>query len=684
MFASNNGMIVNSMFIKEFSTFGLDFWKNTFSRMVLQPLLFVIITFCFIGGLFSQPVTSEKAREIAGDTLNLPDTAKNDLLLDLFDNDTIEVQFAYYKNLQLILPFDDSLISPQLRQIDVARQFLPNLFSLGNIGSPSISPLIKPEQRDVFDMGIHSYDAYSFTFDNFKFYKPQTPYTHVRYGTSTGIRDDNVFAGTLSRTFAKNLTVNVDYKRFNQVGEFNHDRSRNTNFAVGFEKSHWKNRFKTHLIYTYNQYLREENGGIQSDANLLLNNNVQSSRLSTPIFTELAGSKSNSWGVLLNNDFALFKVGDSLSRLNSDKGLHLGYEISYKKDAGLYYDTQINSSLDSFYYRNLNTDIRGIRNSYYHNNFKNTVYISAIGKENSSSGQADYLKAGLSYERHLLKYQPTDSSFSVLKLIADGQWDLPGIAGINASGYYLLNSLTPIYNLEGRASGKINKILDAEVWLNVRNLPPGFLYQHLNLNSVKVYNTNGNNIFTTYFGGKVFIPFINLGVSLHQNIITNYTYFDNNYKMQQLGGATSITGVQAKYDLKLGAFHLDNDVLWQATTATQVRIPTLATTHAVYLEAKLFKKKLLINAGVDVRYLSEFDRMGYNPMLFNFYNADGAASSSMFTYDVFISYKIRLLRGFVRVDNINNIYDKKAQYQIDRYPIDKFAIKFGFDWIFNN
>ena len=154
--------------------------------------------------------------------------------------------------------------------------------------------------------------------------------------------------------------------------------------------------------------------------------------------------------------------------------------------------------------------------------------------------------------------------------------------------------------------------------------------------------------------------------------------------MQQVGGATSITGVQAKYDLKLGVFHLDNDVLWQATTTTQVRIPTWATTHAVYLEAKFFKKKLLINAGVDVRYLSAFDRQGYSPVILNFYNADGANSSSMFTYDAFISYKIRLLRGFVRVDNINNIYDKKAQYQIDRYPIDKFAIKFGFDWIFNN
>ena len=217
MFASNNGMIVNSMFIKENSTFDLNLRKINISGRLIHSWLFFILTLCFSTALFSQPVTSEKAREIAGDTLNLPDTAKNDLLLDLFDNDTIEVQFAYYKNLQLILPFDDSLISPQLRQIDVARQFSPNLFSLGNTGSPSISPLIKPEQRDVFDMGIHAFDAYSFTFDNFKFYKPQTPYTHVRYGTSTGIRDDNVFAGTLSRTFAKNLTVNVDYKRFNQV-----------------------------------------------------------------------------------------------------------------------------------------------------------------------------------------------------------------------------------------------------------------------------------------------------------------------------------------------------------------------------------------------------------------------------------------------------------------------------------
>lgn len=62
-----------------------------------------------------------------------------------------------------------------------------------------------------------------------------------------------MFSPERYRTFAKNLTVNVDYKRFNQVGEFNHDRSRNTNFAVGFEKAIGKTALRPILsIHTIN------------------------------------------------------------------------------------------------------------------------------------------------------------------------------------------------------------------------------------------------------------------------------------------------------------------------------------------------------------------------------------------------------------------------------------------------
>jgi len=106
--------------------------------------------------------------------------------------------------------------------------------------------------------------------------------------------------------------------------------------------------------------------------------------------------------------------------------------------------------------------------------------------------------------------------------------------------------------------------------------------------------------------------------------------------------------------------------------------------HAAYVEGRLFSKKLTINIGLEGRALAGYNRMGYSPILFNFYNIESSSNSNIFTYDAFLSYKIRLLRGFIRLDNINSLYDKRGQYQIAQYPIDAFAIRLGFDWTFNN
>lgn len=684
MFAPNMPISVSCMFSKVQQSLSIYTQRLLFSRLGSLCIL-ILLNMLIVGNASGQEITTEKARQVTSDTVYVKDSAKNDLLLDLFDNDTLEVEFAYYGNLNIIYPLDDTLLEPQLRQIDIARQRSPQFLTLGNIGSPALSPLIKPIERDVFEMGNHGHDIYTVTFDNFKFFRPKTPYTHVRFGTTTGVRDDNIFSGKLSRKFAKNLTGNLEYSRINQVGDFKRDRARNTNLGVGFEQSHWKNRYKTHLLYTYNQYFREENGGIVNDSSLTIKG-FAGNRLSVPVFLDEAGSKIKSWGILLNNDVALLQRGDSITRLTSTKGVHLGYEISYLQENGLFYDTDSkNGFQDSVYYRGVNNDVRGIRNSYFHKNFKNSVYLSVNGGGNPNNNRSiNFLKVGLTYERHKIEYLPVDSSFSLLKLFGKGQWDLADVAGIEASGYYLLNSLKPIFNIEGKVKGKFKTVIDAEAWLQIMNLPPEFLYENFHINSVPVYQKDADNIFHTYFGGRVHIPFLNLGASLHQNIVNNYTYYDDAWVMQQITEATSVTGLSVNHKLKLGAFHFDNDVLWQRSSSDKIRIPTWATNHAVYLESRFFKKKLLINAGIDVRYLSPFERQGYSPVIFNFYNPKNAISSDLFAYDVFISYKVRLLRGFVRADNINALYDKKGLYQIDKYPMDGFAIRLGFDWMFNN
>ncbi|HQN57716.1 MAG TPA: hypothetical protein PLR24_10775 [Saprospiraceae bacterium] len=198
------------------------------TRIMIRFFSLMLCLFFGISIAFGQPVTTDRARESTEytDTLGRPDSTHNDLLADLFDNDTVTVTYVRYGDLYTLLPFNDSLLSHSLRQIDVARSRNVDYLTLGNIGSPAYSPLIRPEVRGAFDIGNHSYDLYRITFDNFRFYRPATPYSHVRYGTTTGVRDDNIFTGKLSRNFANKLTVNVDYSRFNQLGEFLRDRMR--------------------------------------------------------------------------------------------------------------------------------------------------------------------------------------------------------------------------------------------------------------------------------------------------------------------------------------------------------------------------------------------------------------------------------------------------------------------------
>jgi hypothetical protein len=54
------------------------------------------------------------------DTIPKKDSTQNELLADLFDNDTLKVTYVQYGRRYTLLPFDDSLLSHSMRQIDFA------------------------------------------------------------------------------------------------------------------------------------------------------------------------------------------------------------------------------------------------------------------------------------------------------------------------------------------------------------------------------------------------------------------------------------------------------------------------------------------------------------------------------------------------------------------------------------
>lgn len=644
-------------------------------------LLFLVIS-AFLA------VAQDKSSKLFETTSTNPDSIKqenNDLTADLFDNDTITVLYSRFNQPYEVNTFDDSLLSFSQRQFDPAKRIRPPLFHLGNQLSPVTPSYYTPGINATFDVAEKIWGPFQFSPENFIFYNSVKPFFNLQYALMANSRDDNRFSGDVGLNFAKNTNVSLHYTRFNQAGFLVNDRTRTTQFSTGLRQSRWKNRWLLQILYTYNQYYRQETGGLIEDSTLVAGG-LTSNSLNVPVYTPTAGSKMSNWTVLINNEIALKKDTLSDAKLwHTNTGMRLGWTIRYRDNKTLYFDPSANdNATDTSYYRGMNFDPRGLRNSLHYSLFSNETYLAIGGNKGDVPGKNNFLKAGIRWEKYQVHYQPTDTNFSVLLLSGQGIWSLNKLINLEASGDYQLNSLTPVFHLNGSLNSHLGRWAKLKVWLQIRNQYPGYSYERLNLNGTTIRYNDLKNEFETYFGGKLLLPFLNLEISYTQSIIRNLTFFDDKWQVVQSSNTAVISGLRLQHSQKFGLFHFDNYIQLQKANLSEVRIPHLISQHSLYFSGKLFHGHASIETGIDAHYIAAFEAYGYSPLLRQFYLPTNSHISYNFDYDVFLSFKIRLLRGFVRVENLSYLYAKKVEYQVFRYPQDRLGIHIGFDWLFNN
>jgi len=634
--------------------------------------------------IFAQVESSKsfKTEPTAPDSIK---TAEDNLLTDLFDNDTVRVWYSIIDRPYRIYAIEDTLLNFSLRQFDPAHQSLPPYFNIGNMTSPSLNSLFTPPALGTFDIGGAPLYQSRSNLEEFIFYNPATPFVRLDYALTANARDDNRFSGDVGLNFAKQINASIHYQRFNQQGMLINDRTRTTNFSVGIQQQRWKNRWLMQIIYNYNQFYRQETNGVSNDSTLRLGGFAGIST-NTPINSTTAGSKVSDWGFLMKNEISL-KRDSSLSPLfiRLPTGFRIGWDISYQKFKSLYYDQYANENLaDSIYYRGFNIDTRGLRNYLENQEISNSVYLAIGGHPGDTIGEANYLRAGIKLSNYHLSYAPQDSVFSLLKLTGLGHWRLKNLATITAEGYFLLNSKTPVFDLKGNLFSHFKKLIVLELNAQIRNINPGLRYEELNLNGINVFTNSLKNEFTTYISGAINFPSIQLTAGLHQHLISNLTYFDNQWRVQQSSTPASVTALTIDYKLKLRKFHLDNFILLQKSNLSEIRVPTFLSNHSLYFQNYGIHRHVMFNVGFDFHIIPGFVPYGYSPLLQQFYVPDTGILPAEFDFDLFLSFKIRLLRGFVRVDNLSNLYSKKVYYQLFQYPQDRLGIRIGFSWIFNN
>jgi hypothetical protein len=134
-------------------------------------------------------------------------------------------------------------------------------------------------------------------------------------------------------------------------------------------------------------------------------------------------------------------------------------------------------------------------------------------------------------------------------------------------------------------------------------------------------------------------------------------------------------------NLKLGLFHLDNTIAFQAASEAFIRLPGIYGKHSAYYDDTWFKEKLAIRIGFDLRYNDTFQGYYYNPATGRFQLEDRQSINFFPNVDFWLTIKITKFRGFLKFENLSTMLSDNQLYYTTAYqPNGKPFLRFGFSW----
>lgn len=255
--------------------------------------------------------------------------------------------------------------------------------------------------------------------------------------------------------------------------------------------------------------------------------------------------------------------------------------------------------------------------------------------------------------------------------------------------YYLNGFNSGDYNAYASLERYLNKKLGyVKLFFNNVNRTPSFIFDNRSsFNFGNNNNFNKENI--TSFGASAVNPIITLGFKNH--LLTNYTYFKNNYQSAQNSKLINLLQLYASKKIRLGKkwnWYADA-VLQQTDAAAPIRVPLLFTRSRIAFEGKFFKN-LQLSTGVEVRYYTAYKVNNYSPVIGQFVVQDSITIKNLPDIHFFAHFRIKGFTGFFRAENLNTVSMKNGfgfinnNFAAPLYPTQGLMIRFGIQWWYVN
>lgn len=551
-----------------------------------------------------------------------------------------------------------------------------NIFA-GNIGTASFN-LVRTIPTEAFlDWGINHYDDYKLGNSKRNIILNKKPFSRVNY--LLGSKKEQVLNVTHQQHITKNMIAGLDYLTEASNGFYSDQLSKQRSFDAFYLMNTNNNMYKLLASYTSNRHEAQENGGIVNDT-LFINytDNRDAEESLVNLLSAKSLNKDNTYFLkqklnLVNNS-TKFTDADSLE--NNRLSISLNNTSKYSRKAFLFEETNVD--LDFF----------------------NSIYYDSVSTYDSSFVTEIVNKFGIEFQKNLgiqtnanLEIFTNFQEFTYFQNYIDtaiNSFDVGIATGIKQNEIFELSLLGKFaltkelknnYFFSGALKYDVSKKIKFESRISFIEKPGSIIFKLFDSNHFKWTNNFKNENKSDI---SVLIGFKEL-VKIKYNLkkYNNYLFFDSLINAQQFGEDINVSMFEFSHTLNFRKFNYNGITSYNTSNYEEIiPVPEIQLFHSIYYEDKLFKVRMPIQVGVDLRYHTKYFAQAYMPAIGQRYVQTKQAIGNYLFADFFFNFKINNSKLFFKVDHFNEGFTKRNYFIMPYHPMMGRSFKVGIKWVF--
>ncbi|KAA5532274.1 hypothetical protein F0919_15875 [Taibaiella lutea] len=570
---------------------------------------------------------------------------------------------------------------------------------LGNYGTAIRNQFFTPVTPIGLSLGYHAYYMYMMTLDSLRFYNTTRPYSSFQYLLGSKLEQNASILHTQNINPFWNFAFNMRYN--SAAGFYKLQKANNLSFSFNTNYLSPNKRYYVASGIIYNKFRQDENGGVQDVSQL--GDPLYSKRTTMEVNLPQGSSQTSAavtnaesvFDFYIQNNYSFGKTDTLYNQDSTGMSLEFTPRFRIKHQLLLHSDkhTFRDSDPDSARYADakianhkfLPTDtVFNTQSQFYiDNKFSLNGFIGKLKElveiEAGVGNRIDFFNTNYATGKDKLN-SVGNYLFGEIKKEAfkTGQWEYQA----NAQ-FFLTGDAVGNFNINGSIGKDLGKWgnFSAGFKQNLSNAP--YTFTTFNTDFYK-NNYSLGKVSVTQLWAKTIIPKIKLELGLNNSLISNYIYYDETNTVQQESTAFSVLQVYGRKDIKLRAFHFNNEVVWQKATSAPVNLPDILIRSQLGITTPLFKSALIVSSGLEARYHTPYYSDGYTPYYNQFVYQTTTKITNVPEVMAYFNFKVKTFRAFVMFDQLQQLFTENAINAAPNYPAPNTMFRFGFNWIMIN